>query len=157
MVGKVRDTLGPITVLHWNAYGSGAGNVLAGDGRFAQPARRRSARPLDRRHGGAPIPRTAGRVLATNGGLGLFVDQVDTVGAQSDLMGLSIANSAKHKLVRLLAKKLAPEGVFVGEVMVTGGVKGSAFDQGNATVDPATVAAAFWDMYQARTTNFAKV
>src|SRR5580704_14819473 len=31
LVGKVRETLGPITVLEWNAYSSGAGDLLAAD------------------------------------------------------------------------------------------------------------------------------
>ena len=58
-------------------------------------------------------------------------------------MGLSIANSAKHKLVRLLAHKLKPEGIFVGEVVVTGVVKGTAFDRGNGTLDAELVADAY--------------
>jgi hypothetical protein len=67
-------------------------------------------------------------------------------------MGLAVANSAKHKLVGLLAQKLKAEGVYVGEVMVGGLVKGTAFDTGNATIDPKTVAAQLWDMYSARST-----
>ncbi len=65
-------------------------------------------------------------------------------------MGLSVANSAKHKLVRLLNVKLKGEGVYVGEILVTGTVKGTVFDQGHATLDPADIAAKFWDAYRSR-------
>ena len=86
--------------------------------------------------------RTAGSASSTRPPIGLGVDW--------SAMGLSIANSAKHKLVRLLAHKLKPEGVFVGEVVVTGVVKGTAFDSGNGTVDADVVANAFWKLYSAR-------
>jgi NAD(P)-dependent dehydrogenase (short-subunit alcohol dehydrogenase family) len=38
-------------------------------------------------------------------------------------MGLGVANAAKRKVVGLLARKLEPRGVYVGEVMVLGSVK----------------------------------
>lgn len=60
------------------------------------------------------------------------------------------ANSAKHELVRLLAAKLKPEGIDVGEVVVTGLVKGTPFDSGNATLEASTVGAKFWELYQQR-------
>ena len=55
-----------------------------------------------------------------------------------------------HKLVGQLAQRLAPEGVYVGEVVVTGMVKGTAFDYGNATIDPADIAERFWELAVAR-------
>ena len=36
-------------------------------------------------------------------------------------------------------------------------VKGTAFDQGQATLEAGTIANAFWDLYQARTANFTKI
>lgn len=91
-----------------------------------------------------------GSLLVTNGGLGFFDPEVDKLGASWNAMGLSIANSAKHKLVGLLAQKLPERGVYVGEVVITGMVKGTAFDQGNATIEPASVAEAFWKLYTVR-------
>ena len=55
-------------------------------------------------------------------------------------MGLSVVNAAKNKLIGLLSQKLAPDKIFVGQVMVLGSVKGTAFDNGQATIDPAAVA-----------------
>ena len=66
----------------------------------------------------------------TNGGFGLFADAVDAMAVQSKSMGLSVANAAKHKASRVLAKRLETEGVYGGEVMVLGTVRGTAWDRG---------------------------
>jgi hypothetical protein len=66
-------------------------------------------------------------------------------------MGLSVANAAKDKLVGLLSNKLASDGIFVGQVTVMGMVKGTAFDQGNATLEPRAIGERFWSLYEART------
>jgi NAD(P)-dependent dehydrogenase (short-subunit alcohol dehydrogenase family) len=152
MVAKVREAFGPITVVHWNAYGLGAGDLTTAPlaevaGMFDVAivgfvAAVQEALP--------DLQAQQGAVLATNGGLGFFDPRVDAAGADGNLMGLSVANSAKHKAVSLLAHKLKPAGVYVGEVMVTGLVKGTAFDRGGATLDPATIGRAFWDLYQGR-------
>ena len=42
------------------------------------------------------------------------------------------------------------DGVYVGEVVVTGLVKGTAFDSGNATLEASTIAEKFWQLYQTR-------
>jgi hypothetical protein len=41
--------------------------------------------------------------------------------------------------------------VYVGEVVVLGQVKGTAFDSGNATLEPSAIADRFWQVYQGRT------
>jgi hypothetical protein len=65
-------------------------------------------------------------------------------------MGLAVSKAAQHKLVGLLSKKLAADKVFVGEVVVTGVVRGTAFDAGNATLEAPAIAQRFWDLYTAR-------
>jgi hypothetical protein len=45
---------------------------------------------------------------------------------------------------------LHAEGVYVGEVVVSGVVKGTAFDSGNATLEAGTIADKFWELYRAR-------
>jgi len=64
--------------------------------------------------------------------------------------GLAVANSAKHKIVGLLAEELKPDGIYVGEVMVLGLVQGTPWDNGNATVPGSRVADKFWELYRAR-------
>jgi len=69
---------------------------------------------------------------------------------QWNAMGVSIANSAKHELVGLLAEKLKADNVYVGEVVVMGAAKGTAFDNGTATLEAKTIAAKFRVIYTAR-------
>ena len=142
MVAKVRAALGPVTALHWNPYGAGGGDALSGDDAGLRNTFDIAVVSLAAAIGAAlpDLEATKGAVLVTNGGLGLFADQVDQTGVAWNAMGLSMANSAKHKLVRMLVHQLGPKGVFVGEVMVTGLVKGTAFDTGTATIEPASVA-----------------
>jgi hypothetical protein len=72
------------------------------------------------------------------------------MGVQASAMGLSVACAAKHKLVGVLSERLRLDGIYVGEVMVFGVVKGTPFDRGDAPIDPSTVADRFWDLYVRR-------
>jgi short-subunit dehydrogenase len=151
VVGKAR-ALGPINVVQWTAFGMQAGNVLEADtaafhgvldvATIGLTAAVRAALP--------DLKETKGSVLVTNGGLGFFDPNVDKMAVQFNSMGLAIANSAKHKLVGLLAEKLRGDGIYVGEVMVLGAVKGTAFDQGSATIEATTIANKFWELHTSR-------
>jgi short-subunit dehydrogenase len=152
VVEKIRAAFGPITVIHWNAYTGAAGDFLT-----ASPDEMHTALDIATVSLTVAVQATLadlraekGAILVTNGGFGLPVDAVDEAGVKYNAMGLSIANAAKHKLVRLLATRLASEGVYVGEVMITGTIKGSAFDQGNANLEPSVVGNAFWKLFQDR-------
>jgi NADP-dependent 3-hydroxy acid dehydrogenase YdfG len=153
-VGKARTALGPITVLEWTAYGAGdVGDLLS-----ANPAAVSSI--FNVAVGGLlaavqealpDLKQTKeGAVLVTNGAFGEINPQVDAFAASSKNMGIALANAAKHKLVGLLAERLRADGVFVGEVMVAGMVKGTPWDNGSATIDAKTIADKFWELYQAR-------
>jgi short-subunit dehydrogenase len=163
MVEQVRAKLGSITVLEWTAY---VGGQTAGDITTADPATIRSL--FDVSVSGlvaavqAVLPdlqkQKDAALLVTNGGAGYVDPAVDAMLVQYGLMGLGVANAAKHKLVGLLAAKLKADGIYVGEIMVAGTVKGSAFDQaGNGTIEGSTVAAKFWEMYTARKELRAKI
>lgn len=153
LVGKVREGLGPLTALAWTAYDTGAGDLLT-----AEPAAIR--RVLDIATTSllaavnAALPDLKGQpdaaVLVVNGGFGYADPSVDAVAVQYNSMGLAMANAAKNKLVGMLAQKLKGDGVYVGQAMVLGTVKGTAWDQGNATIAPSTVAAKLWDLSRAR-------
>jgi short-subunit dehydrogenase len=150
---SVRATLGPVAVLHWNAYARSAGDLLAADAAatgaiFDLPvigllAAVKNALPdLEKAKDGA--------LLVTNGAFGLNDPAIDERAVSFGAMGLALANAAKRKLVGMLAHKLKPHGVYVGEIMVLGSVKGSAWDNGTATLEAATVADAFYDLYLSR-------
>ena len=52
--------------------------------------------------------------------------------------------------INQLHHRLKAEGVYVGEVVVMGAVKGTAFDGGHATIEASSVADKFWDLHQRR-------
>jgi NADP-dependent 3-hydroxy acid dehydrogenase YdfG len=151
-IEAARSKLGALAALHWNAYSTGAGDLLAADAAAARSifdvpvvgllAAVKSALP--------DLETAKGAVLVTNGGFGLNDPTMDELAVKFGAMGLGVANAAKRKLVGLLAQKLKPRGVYVGEVMVLGSVKGSAWDNGTATLEAATVADAFYDLYRSR-------
>ena len=57
-------------------------------------------------------------------------------------------------MTSLLHHKLKPDGIYVGEVVVTDFVKGTSFDEGNATVDAKDIADKFWEIYTGREVEF---
>jgi NADP-dependent 3-hydroxy acid dehydrogenase YdfG len=153
LVENVRSKLGPISVLQWNAYSMGAGDLLAADAAAVRGVLDVAVTGLltaiqaslpDLRKD----PQSA--ILVTNGGLGYFDPQVDAMAVQWGAMGLAVANAAKHKMVGLLAEKLKSENIYIGEVVVLSTVKGTAFDSGNATIDPNTIGAKFWELFKGR-------
>lgn len=152
LVKDVQSKLGPIDVVQWNAYGSGAGDFLANP-----PAEVRA--PFDLavtsllatvQAALSDLRANKGAILVTNGGLGLLDSAVDAMGVQWKSMGLSVANAAKAKTVRLLSEQLKSDGVYVGEVVVLNVVKGTAWDQGNATLEASAIANKFWQLYSER-------
>lgn len=160
LITKASEAFGPVTVVHWNAYAG-----LAGDLTTAPLAELRTV--LDVGIVGlvaavqAALPgmkqQADAAVLVTGGGFAIYGAQVDRMAAQYDAMGLAVSKAAQHKLVGVLSAKLAPEGIYVGEVQVLGMVKGTAFDRGAATIEPQTIAEKFWDLYAARKDTVAQV
>jgi len=159
LVARVRDSLGPITVVHWNAYAGGAGDLTT-----ASPDELRTS--LDVGVIGlvaavqAALPdlkAQQGAVLVTGGGLSFYDDKVDALAVSWGAMGLAITKAAQHKLVGVLGARLAKDNIYVGEVVVLGSVKGTAFDAGNATIEAARVAARFWELYEARAPRVTQV
>ena len=152
LVADVRRELGPIDVLHWNAYSGGAGDL-----KTASTDELRSVLNVTV-HGLLAAVQAAlpdlkarrGALLVTGGGFAFYDPAVDAAATQWGAQGLAIGKAAQHKTVGLLSKSLQPEGVYVGEVVVTGLVKGTAFDSGNATLEASTIAEKFWELYRAR-------
>jgi NAD(P)-dependent dehydrogenase (short-subunit alcohol dehydrogenase family) len=153
-IGKARAELGPITVLHWNAYSGGdvpdltttdpavAGHVfdIAIVGLLA--AVQESLPDLKASGEGA--------VLVTNGAFGELGSMMDAVATSMKVVGVALANTAKHRLVGLLAERLKGEGVYVGEVMVAGAVKGTPFASDGQGIEAPAIADKFWELYQGR-------
>jgi NAD(P)-dependent dehydrogenase (short-subunit alcohol dehydrogenase family) len=160
MIESVRARFGAITVVQWNAFSMVAGDLLTAD---AAAIRQVFDVPVTGLLSAvqASLPdlrkQSDSAVLVTNGALGYFDPPLDTVAVHLNAMGIAVGNAAKHKLVGLLAAKLKPENVYVGEVVVLAPVKGTFGDDGSAKLEAATVAAKFWEIYRARETVTAQV
>jgi hypothetical protein len=63
-----------------------------------------------------------GAVLVTGGGLSLETDEMSTAAASWGMASLGVAKAAQHKLVHIMHKALAADGIYVAEVTVMGGV-----------------------------------
>ncbi len=150
---NIRAELGPITAIHWNAYGGAeAGDLLTADPAavhglfdaavFGLLAATREALP-DLKNAGD------GAILITNGGFGDLSPEMDEYATNFNVMGIALANAAKNKLVGLLAQRLKRDGVYVGEVTIYGTVKGTPTGAADA-INPSITADKFWDLYQSR-------
>jgi NADP-dependent 3-hydroxy acid dehydrogenase YdfG len=152
-IGNARAELGPVTVLHWNANSASEG----GDLLTTDPAAVRVVFDvaivglLAAVQEALPDLKNTkdGAVLVTNGALGELSPQMDGYAVSLNAMGLALANAAKHKLVGLLAQRLKGDGVYVGEVMVAGGIKGTPTGSADG-IESSTVANKFWELYIAR-------
>ncbi len=153
MVAKARTALGPIGAILWNAYAGEAGDLLsASAAEIRKVLDVATTSLLETVRAALPDLKKAenAAVLVTNGGLHIVDPKVDAVGVSCNAMGLSVANAAKHKLVGLLAEKLKADKITVAEVVVTGIVKGTAFDKGSGTIEARAVAEKFWSLYGGR-------
>ena len=148
-----RSELGPITVIHWNAFsGHGVEDLATVDPAFLTGlldvavvgllAAVQAALP-DLKAGGE------GALLVTNGAFAEINSRIDALALAAKSTGVALANAAKHKFVGLLSERLKPEGVYVGEVMVAGVIKGTAW-AGDQGIDGSAVADLFWRLYQSR-------
>jgi NAD(P)-dependent dehydrogenase (short-subunit alcohol dehydrogenase family) len=149
---NIRSQMGAIDVLQWNAFGG----LDAGDLLTASPASVRAA--FDATIVGLlaataealpDLKKNAGALLISNGAFAIVSDQMDEVAVTQNMMGLALASAAKDKLAGLLAHRLKSEGVYVGEVMVHGTIKGTPSGGGNS-IDPVRIAEEYWRLYQSR-------
>jgi NADP-dependent 3-hydroxy acid dehydrogenase YdfG len=152
LVQKVRESFGGLSVIHWNAYSLGAGDLLKAS---VEDVRQ----PFDVAVTGLvsavqaaydDLRQRSGAVLVTGGALAFHDASVDAFATKWKLASLAISKSAQHKLVGLLSQTLVPEGIYVGEVVVKGTVKGSAFDTGGGNLEADAIAEKFWELYSKR-------
>jgi len=152
LIADISSSFGPIKVLHWNAYIGGAGDLKTASADDLRAVLNVSVHGLVAALQAAlpDLKQQHGALLVTGGGFAFYDPNVDAAATQWGAAGLAIGKAAQHKTVGLLSKSLQGDGVYVGEVVVTGLVKGTAFDSGNATLEESTIAEKFWQLYQAR-------
>lgn len=151
---NIRAQMGPIAILHWNAYGAEAGDLLTADPEALQrdfdvsifgllAATNEVRSDLKATNDGA--------ILVSTGGLAEVSPQSDQAATALHMMGLALASAAKHKLVGLLAESLKADGIYVGEVMTFSTIQGTPGEVRANSVDPSVIAGKFWELYQSRT------
>lgn len=152
LVQDAHTALGPVGVVHWNAYGGGAGDLLTTKPEELRAVFDVSVQGLiaSVQEALGDLKETKGSVLVTGGGLCNYAEAVDALAVSWGSMGLAVGKAAQHKAVGLLRARLESEGVYVGEVVVNGMVKGTAFDSGHATLEAADIAQRFWDLHVSR-------
>ncbi|KAJ3107033.1 hypothetical protein HDU97_005002 [Phlyctochytrium planicorne] len=151
LIATIRSQFGQIGILHWNAYGSGAGVLTATldelhlnfDVSIASLILASQAVVED-------LKSTNGSILVTGGGFGLENEGAVAAAVSFNAATLAIAKAAQRKTVHLLNASLKEFGVYAGEVTVLGLVKGTAWDSGNATITPESVADAFARLHEKR-------
>ena len=134
---KVEQALGPVAAIHWNAYGAGAGDLTTASTEEIRGVYEVAVVGLLTlvQTTLPQLKQQKGSILVTNGGLGFFDAKIDAMAVSWGVMGLAVVQLGQHKAVALIAEKAQGE-VYVGEIVVTGTVKGTAFDQGNASSTP---------------------
>lgn len=152
MVREARAALGPIQVVHYNAYLAAAGDILSAPTEELKNTFDVSVTGLVAavQESLPDLKQQKGAILVTGGGFAFYDPTIDQMIVQFQSMGVAIGKAAQHKLVGLLQTRLADDGIYVGEVVVLGLVKGTAFDSGNATLEASSIADKFWELYQNR-------
>eukprot|EP00882_Tetradesmus_deserticola_P016461 GHRQ01017585.1.p2 GENE.GHRQ01017585.1~~GHRQ01017585.1.p2 ORF type:complete len:163 (+),score=46.46 GHRQ01017585.1:332-820(+) len=99
----------------------------------------------------ADLKATNGCVLVTGAGISLETDRSAQVAVGWDSAALAVAKAAQRKLVHILHKGLADDGIYVAEVTVKNLVAGTEYDpEGKSVLTPEAVAQQFWLLQQQR-------
>ncbi|MBG6246718.1 short-chain dehydrogenase [Candidatus Symbiopectobacterium sp. 'North America'] len=153
-ITDVHDTLGPISVLHWNAFLDIDGDLLSTPPvSLGQSVDVRVVSYITAVQGCiADLAASKGTVLVTSGVMALDDTTINAFAV--DYAALAISVAAQCKATHLLRHILAPHEVHVGEVIVNGFVEVTPGGLGKSnTVSPMAVADQFWELHTARREN----
>lgn len=150
-VTDVHNMLGPIGILHWNAFLDIEGDLLT-----TPPSD--LSRSFDLRVVGYiaavqecldDLAASQGTVLVTSGVMSLDDPQINAFAV--DYAAIAISGAAQRKATHILAHTLAPHDIHVGEVIVNGFVEGTPGGSGKSdTVSPTDIAEQFWALHTGR-------
>eukprot|EP00775_Hariotina_reticulata_P003043 gene3043-3324_t len=151
----IHDDLGPINILFWNPVNT-AEHFMTVTPEQLQMGYNTCVTGLvvavQAAH--ADLKATKGAVLVTGGGLESESDDWTQMAVDWGAASTAIVKAAGRKLVHILHKGLAADGIYVGEVMVTSTVKGTTWDTaGSATLLPEDVADKFVELLDQRAPN----
>jgi hypothetical protein len=99
----------------------------------------------------ADLKANRGCVLVTGAGISIETDRSAQVAVGWDSAALAVAKAAQRKLVHILHKGLADDGIYVAELTVKNLVSGTAYDPDRkSALTPEAVAEQFWLLQQRR-------
>ncbi|MEX0445811.1 SDR family NAD(P)-dependent oxidoreductase [Xenorhabdus sp. SGI246] len=154
IVTDVRSVLGPIGILHWNAFLGIEGNLLSTlPSDLSKSFEIRVTSYIAAVQECLPdLKAHKGSVLTTSGIMALSDPTIDIFATGYAALAISVA--AQHKATRILTHTLAPYDIYVGEVIVNGFVNRTPGGAGkNSTIEPADIAEQFWKLYTTRQTH----
>ncbi|KAI9348916.1 short-chain dehydrogenase/reductase SDR [Zopfochytrium polystomum] len=162
-IASVRESLGPIHILFWNAAAVGTTTLLTDPGALsaAQYAYNvQFASFIAGVHGSLSdlkstrVGEHLGAILVTGGFLEEVAEGTAKLAVAWRFSTIVALKAALRKAVQVLNEELVESGVYAGEVTVMGAVKGTPFDDGTATIEAAAVAERFEGLYEKRTAVF---
>ena len=153
-IADVRAAMGSIGIVHWNAYSSAEGDLLSiTPADLSQSLAVRVVGYIAAVQASlADLEANQGAVLATSGVMAFYGSEIDTFAKDFGAIAVSVA--AQHKATGLLTETLTARGIYVGEVIVNGFVKGwEGVNQRGAVLESADIAEQFWELNATRQTH----
>ena len=158
-IADAKSKLGPITVVHYNAFALAGGDDIAA---FMNCCAVGCVGLITAKNEClADLKEQKGAILVTGSFAGstALPKEVEELVAGFGLPGYCAGKGAQDRLTAQMTVTLGKEGVFVGKVVVGGPVKGTAFDDGSgaAKIEADSVAAALFKLNEERTETVAAV
>ncbi|MBD2815414.1 SDR family NAD(P)-dependent oxidoreductase [Xenorhabdus sp. Flor] len=154
IITDARAALGPIGILHWNAFLDIEGSLLSilpSD--LSKSFEIRVTSYIAAIQECLPdLKAHKGSVLTTSGIMALDDPKIDIFATGHAALAINVA--AQHKTTRILIHTLAPYDIHVSEIIVNGFVNRTPGGAGkNNTIEPADIAEEFWRLYTTRRTH----
>jgi NAD(P)-dependent dehydrogenase (short-subunit alcohol dehydrogenase family) len=160
-VKEIRNALGPISTIVWNAASYAGPDLLAvtdnnNDDDESDALTTVLHEIVDVSAVGLiamvqasreDLKSNHGSVLITGGGLSSYDQSTNQVAVDQSWHGLALCKSIQRKLAGLLSEHLKNDRIFVGSVIISGPVRIGGGSHDDST-DPNDVASAFWEMHQ---------
>lgn len=151
IIAQTRDALGPIGILHWNAF-------LDVDGDLLNLPITDLTQTLAVRVVGYiaavqaclhDLEAQQGSILVTSGIMALDEPHINAFA--TGYAALAIGAASQHKATSLLTNTLAPRNIYVGEVIVNGFIAGTPGGAGKSgSISPTEIAEKFWELHTTR-------
>ena len=143
--GTVRETLGPVDVLVFNASAAAWDGTLDIDPDAFD-------RALDTNVRGALhcVQAAVPDMLDSDGGTVIFTGATTSVRGREGAIGFSAAKFGARGMAESMARELGPEGIHVAHVVIDGGIRPpeGAVENSETYLDPDAIADSYWRLVE---------